>query len=118
MKVVVVLAALIAVSYGQTHHPHTVTGSTHDPNVHEAFNFFYDFHTQKMMVTNHHNCYVFTLSDREKVDVHNDPGLTAIELKLLQMVDSATKTEVPKSSLEASVVHACGQNVRHYFTMS
>ncbi|KAL3855607.1 hypothetical protein ACJMK2_014814 [Sinanodonta woodiana] len=118
MKVVVVLAALIAVSYGQTHHPHTVTGSTHEPNVHEAFNFFYDFHTHNMMVINHQKCYIFPLSDQEKLDVHTDSGLTALELKFLPMVGSSTQTEVQKSSLAASVVHACGQNVKHYYTMS
>ncbi|KAK3580371.1 hypothetical protein CHS0354_014849 [Potamilus streckersoni] len=71
-----------------------------------------------MVVVNHGNCYIFELSDQEKVDVHTNPGMTALELKLLPMVDSGTKTEVQKSSLEATVVHACGHNIKHYYTVS
>ncbi|KAK3580370.1 hypothetical protein CHS0354_014848 [Potamilus streckersoni] len=115
MKFVVVLAALITISYGQTHAPHT--GSTHEPSVHQSFSFSYDYHTQKMVVVNHQNCYIFSLTDQEKLDVHTNTGMTTLELKLLPLVHSGTKTEVQKSSLSASIVHACGQNTKHYFTM-
>ncbi|KAL3855729.1 hypothetical protein ACJMK2_014934 [Sinanodonta woodiana] len=112
MKFVIILAALIAFSYGQTLHP------SHEPSVHESFTFFYDYHTHKMMIINHQNCYIFTLTDQQKVDVHTDPGLTALELQLIPLVDSGTKTEVQKSSLEAGVVSACGHSIKHYYTMS
>ncbi|KAK3584391.1 hypothetical protein CHS0354_010166 [Potamilus streckersoni] len=63
-------------------------------------------------------CYIFTLTDQQKLDVHTDAGLKALELKLLPLIDSGHKNVVQKSDLSAELQRACGQSSTHFYTMS
>ncbi|KAK3580363.1 hypothetical protein CHS0354_014841 [Potamilus streckersoni] len=127
MKCVIIFAALFGLSYQQTthqpHHTHAPHASlaphaTHEPNVHEQFIFHYDYLTHKMFVISGHNCYIFTLSDQEKLDVHTDAGMTTLEAKLLPMLDSTTKTEVTKASLDMHSQQLCGKGALHFYTFA
>ncbi|KAL3855609.1 hypothetical protein ACJMK2_014816 [Sinanodonta woodiana] len=64
------------------------------------------------------SCYIFTLSTDDQADVHTDTALRTLEIKLIRMIGSLTKTAVTKDSLDDSVAAACGEFVRHYYTVS
>ncbi|KAL3855617.1 hypothetical protein ACJMK2_014945 [Sinanodonta woodiana] len=121
MKVIIIVASLVCLSYQQTTHapihthaPHT----SHEPSVHEQFLFHYDYLTHKMVVISNHTCNIFTLSDQEKMDVHTDAGMTALEAKLIPMLDSTTKTVVQMSSLDHHLQQICGKGILHYYTFA
>ncbi|KAL3855604.1 hypothetical protein ACJMK2_014811 [Sinanodonta woodiana] len=112
MKLVIILAALIAVSYQQTHS----TGPTHEPGESASLFFHYDY--VSMSLRYGHTCYIFTLTDQQRLDVHNDAGMKALELTLLPLIDSGHKTLVQKSDLSAELQRACGRTSTQFYTMS
>ncbi|KAL3855608.1 hypothetical protein ACJMK2_014937 [Sinanodonta woodiana] len=126
MKLLIVVAVLINLSYQETTVPDVPsTRSTHAPqptretSVHHEYRFHYDYVTQKMVLHEGNNCYIFTLNDQEKVDVHTDAGLTNLEIKFMQMIDTGTRTEVTAASLDRHLTLGCGaRTLEHYYTIS
>ncbi|KAL3855610.1 hypothetical protein ACJMK2_014938 [Sinanodonta woodiana] len=120
MKCIILIATLVGLSYqmSTTHAPVHHTRSTHEPTVHQSYTFSYDHVTHKMVVHKERDCYIFMLTDQEKLDVHTDAGLTALEVKFLQLIGTGTKTAAVKSSLEHSIVQACGSLIQHYYTVA
>ncbi|XP_052774331.1 uncharacterized protein LOC128212959 [Mya arenaria] len=94
-----------------THHPHS---HTHEPAEHATITFYYDFHTHQMVLSKETNCYIFALSLAERQDVHTDAGMTALELKLVNLLTTGTMTTVSKDSLDHHLVNACGKRVTTY----
>ncbi|KAK3580364.1 hypothetical protein CHS0354_014842, partial [Potamilus streckersoni] len=125
IKSVVIFAALVGLSHqaATTHAPlhprvtHAVH-TTHEPSVHETFSFHYDSSTHKMIILGSHNCYIFTLSEEQRMDVHTVIGMRTLEIKLLPFVDSTTKTEVKMSSLDHHIQQICGHDTLHYYTFN
>ncbi|KAL3855603.1 hypothetical protein ACJMK2_014810 [Sinanodonta woodiana] len=114
MKFVVILAALIAVSYETT----APQATTHESNEAASIFFYYDYLTHKMALRYGRTCYIFTLTDQQRTQVHTDAGIKALELTLLPLIDSGHKTLVQKSSLSTDLQRACGRNTTLIYTMS
>ncbi|KAL3855736.1 hypothetical protein ACJMK2_014941 [Sinanodonta woodiana] len=116
MKCIIILTVLVGLSYQMTT-PHNIR-TTHEPSVTQQYIFHYDYLTHKMVVHKDKNCYIFTLTDQERIDVHTDSGLTALEVQFLTRISANAHTEVTRTSLETSVRTACGFNIQHFYTVA
>ncbi|KAL3855612.1 hypothetical protein ACJMK2_014819 [Sinanodonta woodiana] len=114
MRSIIVFCAVIGLSHQMTNEPPT----TREPSVLRSYYFHYDYLTHKMLVHTNRNCFIFMLTAQERMEVHTDYGRTALEVHLLQMITTGTKTEVAKSSLEHSVTQGCGNYIIHYYTVA
>ncbi|XP_063446627.1 cadherin-23-like [Mytilus trossulus] len=80
----------------------------------EKFMFRYEPNSHVMVAITHHECYVYSMSDTESVDVHTSQGLHQLETKIISMVDSTTATYVTMShdeltSLSKSSARTCNR---------
>ncbi|XP_045157189.1 uncharacterized protein LOC123523592 [Mercenaria mercenaria] len=96
-----------------THRPHSNT--TREPGEKDSFRFVYEPHTQQMVVVNVHDCYVFSLSDSEKVAVHTDAGIRALELKLLSALSTSAVVTTTKDQLNPHAAHLCGGHATAFY---
>merc|ERR1712243_324366 len=88
----------------------TTPGTTHQHHEHpekESFNFYYDGHTQMLIVHNSQACYLWVLTPDELNGVHTDSGLRNIELRVFKVIDSAYYTVVPSKILSSTIIKAC-----------
>ncbi|XP_060570680.1 uncharacterized protein LOC132728968 [Ruditapes philippinarum] len=97
-----------------THHHHH-SRATLEPAAHESFKFVYEPHMHKMVVVTGHECYVFSLSDAERADVHTDAGMKALELKLLTALSTNAVVTTTKEDLDAKAAHICGRHITTFY---
>ncbi|KAL3855735.1 hypothetical protein ACJMK2_014940 [Sinanodonta woodiana] len=132
MRIIIVFVAIISLSYQMTtvhhtihltahHTSHHTNGpyTTHEPSITQQYTFHYTQVTQKMFVRKDMNCYIFLLTVQERINVHTDSGLRALEVQFIQMIITGIKTEiVDTSALDHSIRLGCGSSTQHYYTVS
>ncbi|KAL3855615.1 hypothetical protein ACJMK2_014822 [Sinanodonta woodiana] len=127
MTSIFIFAVLIGLSYQHTTHALHTTHAwhstlaphvTHGPSLHNQFVFHYDYITHKMIILSNHNCYIFTLSNEERTQIHTDATMMFLEAKLMLMIATSAKTEVKMFSLDHHLLQICGNGILHYYTFA
>ncbi|XP_052262860.1 uncharacterized protein LOC127866398 isoform X1 [Dreissena polymorpha] len=142
MQAICVFIAVIAACHAgtTTHRPHVthtthahVTHTTHahvthttlEPGETDTLSFQFLPTTLHLLVKTHpdkttYNCYIAALSDSEHAQIHTDAGMTAVELRVLAALGSATAV-TDASTLDKRDVNACGHMgtlQTHFFTIT
>ncbi|KAL4236304.1 hypothetical protein ACF0H5_004691 [Mactra antiquata] len=116
LRVTIFSIVCLAVSMAATtttKRPHT--HATREPSEHDTFRFVYEPHNHLMLVINSHTCYMFTLTDAERISVHSDTGIAALEMKFLSSLGSATLTTPTEDQLDRFLKHGCGGHITNYY---
>ncbi|KAL4236313.1 hypothetical protein ACF0H5_004700 [Mactra antiquata] len=105
--------AMAATTTTTTKRPHT--HPTWEPTEHDTFKFVYEPRNHLMLVINSNTCYMFTLTDAERVSVHSDTGIAALEMKFLSSLGTATLTAPTEDQMDKFLRHACGGHINTYY---
>ncbi|XP_052282475.1 uncharacterized protein LOC127879573 [Dreissena polymorpha] len=114
MKTIGAFVCVIALCYAATtHRPH----GGHDHNEQDSATFQYVGSTQHLLVQwypdkSTYNCYIVSLTDVEKAQVHTDAGMRAVEIRVLGQLSQAALVH-DASTLNSHDVHACGHGKNH-----
>ncbi|XP_067687714.1 uncharacterized protein [Haliotis asinina] len=77
------------------HHTHPAhTHAVHRPAVHGSFSFAYDRNIGEMVMVSKTHCYLWALSDAQKMDVHDPAKIEALELQLSALAFNTGKQTV------------------------
>jgi len=98
------------------HHSHG-THATAEPSEHDLVRFVYEGHSHLMIMMAQKMCYIHTLTDTERSAVHTDVGIRTLELKLLNLLSSGTKTEVMIADQPKAIKNICGHALHIYTIM-
>lgn len=101
-----------------TKHGHHHSHPTAEPTEHDTYKFVYEPQTHKMVIVTGKECYVFSLTDAERVSVHTDAGIKAIELRLLTAITSNAVVATTKDQLDTKSAHICGGHTTTFYTQT
>ncbi|XP_071103299.1 uncharacterized protein [Haliotis cracherodii] len=102
MLKIVLIACVVYLAQAQTtHHPHhthaihTHAVHTHaTPPPHGAFSFAYDKNIGEMVMISKTHCYLWALSDAQKMDIHDPAKIETLEFQLTALASDTTKQTV------------------------
>ncbi|XP_052797744.1 uncharacterized protein LOC128229888 [Mya arenaria] len=127
--VTLIAACWAATTVSNTHstHAHT-THVTREPTESETIFFQYNSHTHHLLIKTHkqkqgYYCYIYALTDDERVQVHTDSGLRAIEMHLLTLLTYAHTID-DVSTIKTSDVRMCSHfnahavNITDFYTLN
>ncbi|XP_046358848.2 uncharacterized protein LOC124136845 [Haliotis rufescens] len=106
MLKIVLIASVVYLAQAQTHTHHAhVTHASHAPHTHPThthgtppphgnFAFSYDKATGELVMISKTHCYLWALSDAQKMDIHDPAKVEAIEFQLVALASDTTKQTV------------------------
>ncbi|XP_071103297.1 uncharacterized protein [Haliotis cracherodii] len=107
MLKIVLIACVVYLAQITTHHPHA-THIAHHPHAvhthavhthatpppHGALLFSYDKNIGEMVMISKTHCYLWALSDAQKMDIHDPAKIETLEFQLAALASDTTKQTV------------------------
>merc|ERR1711894_8142 len=104
MNAIAVLFSVFALANAMTtlphHGHHNHGGHTHEPDEKDSIQFAYDHTNHQMAAMLGHQCYLYTVTPQEQIDVHTHTGLLSLEFQIMHMIENlAAQTTMPMTTV-------------------